>query len=483
MSALNPIRYGKYQVVGPLATGGMADLFLARARGPSGFEMLAVVKRIRPHLAANPEFVRLFVGEARLAAQLRHPNVVSVYDAGTERGEYYFVMEFVHGRDLRGLMDAADKRQRLISYDEATSIAAGLCAGLHHAHQRQSPDGQPLGIVHRDISPSNVLVSYEGAVKLADFGIAKATQLAKEPGTGTLRGKLSYMSPEQCLNEPLDRRSDLYSLALVLYEVTTGQKPQGVAANEFIAMQRRLEGRVRPPSELRADYPRDLERIVMRGLERQRELRYPTARDMQIDLEAFARTHRLALSSMTLARMMEELFGEELEAWQQARQRGTSLEEYVAVSRTLSVGGAPSSASSPLDSASLPTTVHPHLRPWRARAAIATALVVAASFVLAIALRKPASRSPSPLSSVVVAPSPLASPPVVVAPSPSASPPVVVAPSPLASPPSPPVAAPPAPDVAAAPLVEASPQKVRAHPSKRALKRKAWDPEAPVLPH
>ncbi|HEX9102465.1 MAG TPA: serine/threonine-protein kinase, partial [Polyangia bacterium] len=263
MAARSPSRYGSYEIVGPLATGGMADLFLARRRGPSGFETLAVVKRIRPHLAANQDFVRLFLDEARLAAQLRHPNVVSVYDAGQERGEYFFVMEYVHGRDLRALIDVAAGHGRVITIDEAISIVVGVCAGLHHAHERTDAGGQPLGIVHRDISPSNVLVGFEGAVKLADFGIAKATQAAaKEPGTNSMRGKLSYLSPEQCLGLPLDRRADLYALSVVLFELTTGARPHGEAPSEFLALKQTLEAAPRRPSELRPGYPEELERIV-----------------------------------------------------------------------------------------------------------------------------------------------------------------------------------------------------------------------------
>jgi len=291
MAARSPSRYGKYEVVGRLATGGMADLFLSRQRGPKGFETLAVVKRIRPHLAANPEFVRMFLDEARLAAQLRHPNVVSVYDAGQERGEYFFVMEYVHGRDLRALLDTARARDRELSLDEILSIAVGVCAGLHHAHERTDPKGAPLGIVHRDISPSNVLVGFEGAVKLADFGIAKATQAAtKEPGTNTLRGKLSYVSPEQVLGTPLDRRSDLYSLSVVLYELTTGgARPHDDAPTDFVAMQRTIEAPVPPQSTRRTGYPEELERIVMRGLERERDKRWWMARELQLELETFVR--------------------------------------------------------------------------------------------------------------------------------------------------------------------------------------------------
>ncbi|HEX4458951.1 MAG TPA: serine/threonine-protein kinase, partial [Polyangia bacterium] len=343
MRAGNPERYGKYEVLRPLATGGMADLFLARARGMHGFETLAVVKRIRPHLAANPEFVRLFLDEARLAAQLRHPNVVHVYDIGQERGEYFFVMEYLHGRDLRAVIEAARKRGRYLTFDEALSVAVGLCAGLHHAHERLDSSGRPLGLVHRDISPSNVMIDFEGNIKLMDFGIAKATQLAnrKEGDTNSLRGKLSYMSPEQCLGKPLDRRTDLYSLAVVLYEMTTFGKPHGkVADSEFLAMKQTLEAAIVLPSQRRRDFPLELEAIVVRGLAREREDRWSSARELQLELEAFSRKQRLATSGVTLARLMEELFPNDLHAWQEAQSRGASLSQHLEESHTLSLQAA-----------------------------------------------------------------------------------------------------------------------------------------------
>jgi serine/threonine protein kinase len=339
MASGTPTRYGKYEVLGPLASGGMADLYLARARGLHGFETLAVVKRIRPHLAASPEFVGLFLDEARLAAQLRHPNVVHVYDAGQEDGEYFFVMEYVHGRDVRAVLDVAARRKRPLGYDEALSIALGVAAGLHHAHERLDGAGRPLGIVHRDVSPSNILCDFEGAVKLADFGIAKATQSVKrgQVDSTSLRGKLAYLSPEQCLGLPLDRRSDIYALAVVLYELTTGSRPHGEAPTEFLALKQTLEAPVRPPSQLRPDYPRQLERIVLRGLERDRERRQASARELQLELEAFARQQQLAVSPVTLAKMMEELFANALHAWQAAQSLGKPLLQHLTESRTLSL--------------------------------------------------------------------------------------------------------------------------------------------------
>jgi hypothetical protein len=473
MAARIPSRYGKYEIVAPLATGGMADLFLARQRGPSGFEALAVVKRIRQHLAANPEFVRLFLGEARLAAQLRHPNVVSVYDAGQEGGEYFFVMEYVHGRDLRAILDVAAGHGRVITVDEAISIAVGVCAGLHHAHERTDATGQPLGIVHRDISPSNVLVGFEGGVKLADFGIAKATQATKEPGTNSLRGKLSYLSPEQCLGLPLDRRADLYALSVVLYELTTGARPHGEAPSEFLALKQTLEAPVRPPSRLRPGYPEELERIVMRGLIRDRDKRWWSAREMQIELEQFARRRQLAISPVTVVKLMEELFADDLEAWHAAQDRGTDLAEYVAHSRTLSLGDAAAAGAQALGAQ--PTQLlapEPEPEPMadavedgsrRGKRLVAASIAVAlvASMMLVFGARR---ASVPPVQSLATAPAPAAAV-VVPAPLPAAA--VVPAPVPVKQP-------------AAKAAVRV---RAPARPPKRARASNGWDPEAPVLPH
>ena len=502
MAAQRPSRYGKYEIVGPLATGGMADLFLARQRGPSGFETLAVVKRIRPHLAANQEFVRLFLDEARLAAQLRHPNVVSVYDAGQERGEYFFVMEYVHGRDLRALLDVAAGHGRVITVDEAISIAVGVCAGLHHAHERTDPGGRPLGIVHRDISPSNVLIGFEGAVKLADFGIAKATQAAsKEPGTNSLRGKVSYMSPEQCLALPLDRRADLYALSVVLYELTVGARPHGEAPSEFLALKQTLEAPIRPPSALRPGYPEELERIVLRGLERDRDKRWWSAREMQLELEGFARRRQLAVSPVTVQKLMEELFSGELEAWHAAQSRGTPLSDHVTRSGTVSldaVGDATTSpiattpwpkATEPFEKASTqiivhepePTRASPRRRPqWPIAVGIAVATAASVALVV-VAARHTSSPAPLPLDAPVATKPVAPMPP----PSPPAAPPTKMATPPPTKPPAPAPAmatAPPPVKPAHAPPKAAARPHVRTRPPKpRAADR--WDPEAPVLPH
>jgi serine/threonine protein kinase len=323
-------RFGKYELVRRIATGGMAEIYLARVRGFAGFEKVLVVKKILPEHAADDDFVRMFVDEARLAATLRHPNIAEVYDLGRIDDDFFFTMEYVHGADLLRIMDAAYRGGRRLPLERTLSIVAGIAAGLHHAHERVR-EGRSLRIVHRDVSPSNVLVSYDGSVKLADFGIARAIGRWSMTRVGTVRGKRNYMSPEQCRGESLDRRSDIYSLGIVLYELTTGQRlfPESAEAE---LQQQVATSEVIPPSRRVRAYPRELEPIVLKALRRRKEERYATAQELQVAIEDYARERRLNLSSVALAQYMEGLFGKQVEEWRRAEQSGVSLGDYLASS-------------------------------------------------------------------------------------------------------------------------------------------------------
>src|SRR5688572_29826451 len=216
-------RLGKYELIQRLAVGGMAELYLARCTGIEGFEKLVAVKRILPQYACNEEFVSMFLDEARLAATLQHANIAQVYDIGQTEHGLFFTMEFVRGADARELLKSAMRSGDDIPLDRALTIISGAAAGLHAAHEKRGVDGEPLGIVHRDVSPANVLVSFDGCVKVIDFGVAKATRQQSQTRVGTLKGKIAYMAPEQCLGEPVDRRCDVFALGIVLYELTCGQ--------------------------------------------------------------------------------------------------------------------------------------------------------------------------------------------------------------------------------------------------------------------
>ncbi|HSD90185.1 MAG TPA: protein kinase [Kofleriaceae bacterium] len=321
------VRLGRYTLLRPLGAGGMAELFLARADGIEGFMKLCAVKRILPHKAKNERFVRMFLNEARLVAGLDHPNICHVHDIGREGGEYYFAMEYVHGQDLARIMHTAP--HRVIRLENALHIALGVCAGLHHAHEARDESGKMLDIVHRDVSPSNVLISYQGSVKLVDFGVAKAASVISETREGVVKGKYGYMSPEQCLGETLDRRSDVFSVGILLWEMTVGRRLYK-SNGDLATLQRVVYVDAPRPTRFIPEYPPVLERIVMKALSRDRQARYQSAQELQLDLESFARDQRLSVSSVVMASEMSQLFRERVDAWKLAQQAGRSLADHLA---------------------------------------------------------------------------------------------------------------------------------------------------------
>jgi serine/threonine protein kinase len=307
-------RIGKYRLVRRLAVGGMAEIFLAMTESIEGFEKLVVVKRILPQYANDPNFRRMFLDEARLAATLDHPNVVNVHDIGEVGGSYFFTMEYVHGQSLARLMRVAASQGQPVPLEHTLSVIAGTCAGLNHAHDKVGHDGNALEIVHRDVSPPNILITYDGGVKLVDFGIAKANAAADVTAAGTLKGKIPYMSPEQCRAERLDRRSDVFALGIVLYELTVGRRPFH-AEHELALLNLIATTQAPRPTQIVPGYPPQLEHIVMSAIAPHREHRFPTARAFQIALEDFARDYRVPMSSGRLAQYMEQLFDEEARRW------------------------------------------------------------------------------------------------------------------------------------------------------------------------
>ncbi len=282
-------------------------MHLARAAGLEGFQKLLVLKRILPHLSADPDFVRMFLAEARLAAILDHPNVVQVFDIGRDANDYFFTMEYVYGETLQGILRDARQRNEPLPIEHAVTIGVGAALGLHYAHDRVGFDGMPLQLVHRDVSPTNVMVTYDGCVKVADFGIAKVTTRTDVTQAGIRKGKVPYMSPEQCVAGPLDRRSDVFALGIVLYECTTMMRLFD-GDNEFGIMNRIVNGDFPPPSTRRAGYPRELEQIVLRALARDRDHRYASAGALAADLEQFARDRRLRATQAGLGEYMHARF-------------------------------------------------------------------------------------------------------------------------------------------------------------------------------
>jgi serine/threonine protein kinase len=307
-------RVGEYELVTRLAAGGMAELFVARRAGLQGFEKFVVLKRILPNLAGSHDFVEMFLHEARVAATLEHPNVVPVFDFGRAGDDYFFVMPYVHGRDLLQVLRESHARGIRFPLAHAVRIAMAIAAGLHYAHEHVGFDGRPLGIVHRDVSPANVLVTYDGHVKVVDFGIAKAAAQTNVTQVGVRKGKAAYMSPEQCRGDSLDRRADIWAIGVVLFEMAMMRRLFR-GDNDLALMNRIVHEEVEPPSSIEPGFPFRLEAIIMRCLAKRASDRYPTAQALQQDLEAFARESGLDTSAAPLARFLGELFGAPSYPW------------------------------------------------------------------------------------------------------------------------------------------------------------------------
>ena len=313
-----PEQFGKYALLGHLATGGMAEVWLARQLGLQGFEKIVVIKRARPELS-DAETTQFFLDEARLVATLEHPNIAQVYEIGVVNGSYFFVMEYVDGADLRRLIESSLARFQKVALGDALYIISHVCTALHYAHEKRDLEGRPLQLVHRDVSPSNVLISHDGAIKVCDFGIAKASnRRSEDTQSGVLKGKFSYMSPEQCSSKPIDRRSDVFSIGILLYELTTLSKLFR-GGSDFAVLQNIVEAPIPPPSLRVPNYPPELEAIVLKALAKSPADRYQTAQALQLDLEAFAREQRLQMSSIGIAKLMGSLFERRNDAWIRAQ--------------------------------------------------------------------------------------------------------------------------------------------------------------------
>lgn len=298
--------FGPYQLVEKVATGGMAEVFRAKRSGVEGFEKVVALKRILPHLSDNKEFVDLFIDEAKMVAGLTHPNIVQIFDLGKIDDTYFIAMEYVHGHDLRTILRRAKDKGIRIPLDLCVFVIGRVAAALEYAHRKKDEAGRPLRIVHRDVSPQNILIAFEGEVKLTDFGIAKATSKATSTDRGALRGKLLYMSPEQATGKAMDKRADVFSLGVCFYEMITDRKPfMGTSEKSILEMVR--ECRISPPSMVNPRIPERIEKVVMKALDRDPEQRYQDAGEMLRDLER-ALQDRQPPTALELSRFMEVLF-------------------------------------------------------------------------------------------------------------------------------------------------------------------------------
>jgi serine/threonine protein kinase len=315
-----------------LASGGMADVMLGRSDGIEGFERHVVLKRIRPELARDQRFIRMFLDEARVVATLHHQHIVQVYDIGEANGEYFLAMEYVHGEDVRKILSNAARQRTHVPLGYALAIVSAAAAGLHYAHERRGVDKLPLNIVHRDVSPSNILVGYDGSLKVVDFGVASAS-MRPETRSGSLKGKLSYMAPEQCRGMQVDRRADVYGLGVVLYELaTTTRMVKG--ENDYLVMEQIVHGKIAPPQTRRPGLPAELSDIIMRALAADREQRFATADELRIALDQFATSSALTASTSAIAAYMRQQFGPRPEPWLELDGRVTGAAEDVPTAPT-----------------------------------------------------------------------------------------------------------------------------------------------------
>ncbi len=300
------IRFGKYTLLRKIATGGMAEVYLAVQEGIAGFEKPVAIKEILPHLANDPRFVEMFTTEARVAARLSHPNIVQIFDLGVEQGVHFLAMEYVFGESLARVRERLQHGKRRMPVDLALYVTQSLCLALHHAHGFSAgATAQP--VVHRDVSPHNILVSFDGAVKLADFGVAKVKEAQSNTTAGVIKGKVSYMAPEQIRGERVDPRSDLFALGIVLYELVTGSLPfPGANIREvFDAVTGATPKR---PSALVPCFP-DLENVILRCLEKDPDRRYQGAAEVLADLESVMRAHGLIANPLTFGRFVDSTLG------------------------------------------------------------------------------------------------------------------------------------------------------------------------------
>jgi len=300
---------GRYQLLALLATGGMAEIYLARQTGIKGFERLVVIKRILPHLARTERFVEMFFDEARIAAQLNHPNIVQIYDLGQEEDEFFISMEYLEGESLGYLVREARRGQRYVPAHLSAGIVAQVCDGLDYAHKFLDEVGRPMKIVHRDVSPHNIIVLFSGGVKLVDFGIAKAASKMHQTRVGTMKGKLTYMSPEQCLGEDVDARSDVFSMGIVFWELLTRRR-LFKRQNEAVMIQAVLNAPIPLVRDIRPDISIDLEAIVYRSLQRDRTERFQTAGEMGAAIRECLRHQGAAAGIAEIAEFSGQVFAE-----------------------------------------------------------------------------------------------------------------------------------------------------------------------------
>lgn len=413
------IAFGRYELLKKLASGGMGQVFLARA-GARGFEKLVVLKRILPHLVEDEEFFTMFLDEARISLRLNHPNIAQIFELGEERGSHFIAMEYVQSDDVRRMTRKAKDAGIPIPLGVVLRIICDAAAGLDHAHKVRDAKGVLLNLVHRDVSPQNILVGFDGGIKLIDFGVAKAAGRAQHTATGILKGKFPYMSPEQAEGEDIDARSDIFALGIVLWELLTDRR-LFKGENDIVTQKLVKACKVPPPTSIKPEVPKELDAIVLKALAKNREDRFDDALSLRMALEDFALAKKVPASSAHVAAFMQPLYGERIAAEADPE----LLDELSSESQIDPLGSASRRGSTPLTSppgaalsgtggaqapAERPRTQAVSVRSRRARKstwwAIAASVCFVAAAGLMVVLRPKAQSSVTPLEPVAEAPPP-----------------------------------------------------------------------------
>jgi len=300
----------RYKIAEKIDAGGMAEIFRGYASSLDGIQKQVAIKRVRPHLATNKVFIKMFIDEARLCMRLNHANITQVFDVGRTQDTYFLVMEFVDGPNLRKIMQASADKGISIPVEVAVNIIIDVCKALAHAHEARDEEGEPLNIVHRDVSPPNVLISTQGEVKITDFGLAKAVTHLEATDPGVVKGKFSYLSPEAAEGKPVDSRADIFSCGIILHELLTGRRLfMGKTDMETVELVRKCE--IPPPSAFNPDVDRELDEIVLRALAKDRKKRYQSAHDMGEALARHLFSHQLKVTTFDVAEVVRRLFSDE----------------------------------------------------------------------------------------------------------------------------------------------------------------------------
>ena len=350
-------QFGKYRLLKKLAQGGMAEIFLAIQHGPHAFEKVVVIKRMLPELCESFDFVQMFLDEARVAARLDHPNIIRIYDFGDFEGQYYLAMEYVPGEDLASIVQQCKRTRIKVPVELVVDLMIGAAEGLHHAHEMEDGQGNSLGIVHRDVSPSNIICGYQGAVKILDFGVARAKNNMSRTSPGVRKGTPQYLAPEQALGESVDRRADIFALGLVMHELLTGNR-LFQRENEHATITAIIGDDIVPPSLWRPELPADIDRVVMKAMSRDPGSRYPSALEMAADLSVYL----AGLDYVRGSRQMEfltSLFGEERKREKQRLALGPGPEELASgpnLAPLRDTGASPLPADRPVSGAGRPAS-------------------------------------------------------------------------------------------------------------------------------